>query len=84
MNSKWPCSTTVIRKIFLFDHNFKMTLEASGTLQDDAKIQYLRTLVHGEALRQFDMIYADFESITRGFTEIGYVPKSRVIFKKNR
>ena len=22
--------------------------------------------------------------ITRGFTEIGYVPKSRVIFKKNR
>ena len=23
-------------------------------------------------------------AITRGFTEIGYVPKSRVIFKKNR
>ena len=23
-------------------------------------------------------------SIARGFTEIGYVPKSRVIFKKNR
>ena len=64
MNSKWPCSTTVIGKIFLFAHNFKITLEASGTLQDSAKIQYLRTLVHGEALRQFDMISADFESIT--------------------
>ena len=64
MNSKWPCSTTVIRKIFLFDHNFKMDLEASGTLQDDAKIQYLRTLVRGEALHQFDMISADLESST--------------------
>ena len=49
---------------FLFAHNFKMTLEASGTLQDAAKIQYLRTLVHGEALRQFDMLSADFKSIT--------------------
>ena len=64
MNSKLSCSITVIGKMFLFAHNFKMTLEASGTLQDAAKIQYLRTLVHGEALRQFDMIYADFEIIT--------------------
>ena len=49
---------------FLFAHNLKMTLEASKTLQDDAKIQYLHTPVHGEALRQFDMLSADLESIT--------------------
>ena len=30
--SKWTCFTTVIRKLFLFAHNFKRTLEASGTL----------------------------------------------------
>ena len=64
MNSKWPCYTTVIGKIFLFAHNFKITLEVSGTLQDAAKIQYLGTLVCGEALRQFDMLSADFESST--------------------
>ena len=64
MNSKWPCSTTVIRKMFLFPHNFKMTLEASGTLQDAAKIQYISTLVRVEALRHFDMLSADFESST--------------------
>ena len=49
---------------FLFANNFKITLKASGTLQDAAKIQYLCKLVHGEALRQFDMLSADFESIT--------------------
>ena len=63
MNTKWPCSTTVIGKIVLFAHNFKMTLETSGMLQDAAKTQYFRTLVSGEALHQFDMLYADFESI---------------------
>ena len=33
-------------------------------LQDAAKIQYLRTLVCREALRQFDMLSADFEIST--------------------
>ena len=33
-----------------------MILEASGTLDDGAKIQYLRTLIHGEMLRQIDML----------------------------
>ena len=51
MNPKWTCSTTVIGKIVLFAHNLKMTLEASGTLWGAAKIQYIRTLVCGEALR---------------------------------
>ena len=39
-----------------------MTLTASGTLEAGAKVQYLRTIVCGEALRQFDSLYADVES----------------------
>ena len=52
-------------KMFLFDYgdleefilficNFNMTLVATGKLYMDAKIQYLRKLVHGEAFCQFD------------------------------
>ena len=33
-------------------------------LQDAAKIPYLCKLVHGEALRHFDMLYVDFEIST--------------------
>ena len=47
---------------FLFAHDFKMTLEASGEVQDAAKIQYLCKIVLGDALHQFDMLYADFKS----------------------
>ena len=50
--------------MFLFANNFKITLEASGTLQGAAKIQYLCTLVCGEVLRQFDMLFTDFEIST--------------------
>ena len=38
-----------------------MTLPATGVLGMDANIQYLRTLVHGEALRQFEFFSADVE-----------------------
>ena len=41
-------------EFLLFIQNFNMTLEASGTIKSDAKIQYLCTLVHGEELCQFD------------------------------
>ena len=41
--------------------NFNMTLAVSGTLVTGAKIQYLHTLVRGEALRQFDSLSADVE-----------------------
>ena len=34
------------QEAFLFAHNFKITLEASGMLQDAAKTQYLRMLNH--------------------------------------
>ena len=50
-------------EFLLFVINFNMNLAASGTLEGDVKFQYLRTLVQGEALRHFDSLYADVESI---------------------
>ena len=46
----------------MFVRNFNTTLAALGILDADAKFQYLRTIVHGEALRQFDSFSADVES----------------------
>ena len=40
-----------------------MTFAATVNLETDAKIQYVCTIVHGEALRKFDLLYADFENI---------------------
>ena len=48
----------------LFVCNFNMTLEASGTLKDGIEVQYLHTLVHGEALSQFDALYFEVEGST--------------------
>ena len=42
------------KEYLLFVQNFNMTLAAIGTHETDAKIQYICTLVYGEALRQFD------------------------------
>ena len=39
--------------------NFNTTLAASGTLEVGAKYQRLCSLVHKEALRQIDLLYAD-------------------------
>ena len=41
-----------------------MTLKASVTLKSVANTQYLCTLVRGEELRQFDMLYAEVGSST--------------------
>ena len=41
-------------RLFFFVCNFNMTLEASGTLKADMKVQYLRTLICGKALSHFD------------------------------
>ena len=41
--------------------NFNMTLAASDTLATGAKIQYICTIVCGEALRQFDLLSTDME-----------------------
>ena len=45
-------------EFMLFVLNYNMTLAATGMLEMDAKIQYLRTLVHGEALSQFEFFSA--------------------------
>ena len=51
-----------LEEFLLFISNFKMTLAATGKLEIDTKIQYLRTLVHGEALRQFYLLSDDIEN----------------------
>ena len=45
----------------MFVHNFNLTIAASGTLEAGVKYTYLRTLVWGEVLRQFDLLSADLE-----------------------
>ena len=52
-----------MEEFLLFVCNFNMTLAASGTLEADAKYKYLFTIVRGEALHQFDMLYVDVESV---------------------
>ena len=36
-----------------------MTLADTGTLKSEVKVQYLRTLFHGKALHQFDLLSAE-------------------------
>ena len=49
-------------EFLLFIYNFNMTLAATGTLDTDANIQYLCTLVHGEELHKFEMLSSDVEN----------------------
>ena len=49
-------------EFLFFVCNFNMTLTESGTLEEGAKVQYLLTLVSGEALRQFDLLSSDVGS----------------------
>ena len=49
-------------EFFLFVRNFNMTLAVAGTLESDAKFQYLHTILHGEALRQFNSLFDAVES----------------------
>ena len=48
-------------EFLFFVRNFNMIILESGTLATDTKVQYIRTLVPVEALRQFDLLYADVE-----------------------
>ena len=50
-----------LEEFSLFVRKFNMIFAVSGMLDSGAKIWYLRTQVHGEALRQFDLLYADIE-----------------------
>ena len=49
-------------EIFLFIWNFQMTLEASYIIVYSAKIQYLFTLLHGEALHRLNTFSVEVES----------------------
>ena len=42
------------QEFLFFVRNLQIMLEASGTLAANAKIQYLRMLLRGEALRQLE------------------------------
>ena len=46
------------KDFLFFIWDFKKNLEASVMLKSGANIQYLRTLVHGEALNRFDVVLA--------------------------
>ena len=43
-------------EFLLFVRHFQMNLATTGTLETEVKVRYLSTLVHGEALRQFDLL----------------------------
>ena len=49
-------------EFLLFMKNFNMTLTSTGTLNMDSEINNLCTLVRGEVLHQFDLLYADVEN----------------------
>ena len=55
-------------EFLLFVWNFNMTLAATGTLETNAKVQYLFTLVHGEVLCHIGLLYADMENTDTSLT----------------
>ena len=66
-------------EFLLFVRNFDMTLAVSGPLETGAEIQYLFTLVCGEALHQIDLFSSDMES-TNPLT-VEYIIKGLELFK---
>ena len=50
-------------EILFFIRNFQMNLKASGMLDASAKINYIHTLLRGEALRQLDTLYVEVGGI---------------------
>ena len=51
-------------EVLLFTQNLQITLEASIILTDVANIQYLCSLIHGEALRQLYTLSIEMRIIT--------------------
>ena len=45
-------------EFLLFVQNFKMALATTVTLEMNVKVNYFCTLVRGESLLQFDLLYA--------------------------
>ena len=63
-----------LEEFLLFVWNFNITLSATGTQELDTKIQYLHTLLYGEALRQFDLLSSDVENLDTSLT-VNYLIK---------
>ena len=57
------CENGKPEKFLLLVSNFNMTLTVSGTMEAGARIQYICTLVRGEALSHFVSLSADVESM---------------------
>ena len=51
-------------EFLLFVHNFQMDIKASGMIAASANIQYLLTLLRGEALHQPGMLFVEVGSTT--------------------
>ena len=49
-------------EFILFVQNFQMTLAVTEMLETEEKVQYICTLVCGEALRQFDLLSSDVKN----------------------
>ena len=61
-------------EFILFVQNFEMNLADTGTLEMEAKVQYLCTLLFGEALRQFYSLYIDVKN-TETYLYVDYLLK---------
>ena len=64
-------------EFLLLVQNFQMNRASTGMLETEAKIQYLCTLVHGDALRQFDLLSADVKN-TETPLDVNYIIKGLV------
>ena len=51
-------------EFFFFVWNFQMNLKTTGTIDASEEIQYLCTLLRGEAFHQQDMLYVEVVSTT--------------------
>ena len=66
-------------EFLLFVQNFQMTLADMETFETEAKIQYTRTHVRGEALRQFDLVSADSKN-TETLLDVDYLVRGLAWF----
>ena len=79
-----------LEEFLLFILNFKMTLNALGRLAATPKLQYLRKILHEEALHQFDTLCAQLGRMTiahsnRALLGLGtYFPHMNALSKENR
>ena len=62
----------------LFVCNFNTNLVTTGMMETDTNIQYLRMLVCGEVLCQFDLLFADSESTET--LNVVYIVKGLVLY----